>query len=68
MEQDVVLAGLTVDGDVASCAWDADQSNRVQARLCRQGEGGGQGLKLHPRGQQTLQTHKIHTHICETQL
>lgn len=51
-------AGLTVDSDVASCPRDANQSDWVQARLCRQGQRSRQGLKLHSRGQQALKKKK----------
>lgn len=47
-------AGLTVDGDVASCAGDPHQGDGVQAGLGGQGQSGGQRLKLHSGGQQTL--------------
>jgi hypothetical protein len=45
---------LTIDSNVARGAWDTDQGHWVEARLCRQGEGSWQGLKLHPGRQQTL--------------
>ena len=49
-----VVTLLTVDSNVARGAWDAHQGHWVEARLCRQGEGSWQGLKLYPGRQQTL--------------
>lgn len=51
---------LTIDGDVASSTRDANQSDWVQARLCRQRQGSGEWLKLHSRGQQALNTTQEH--------
>lgn len=49
-----LLTGLTVDGYVACCTWDADQSDGIQARLRGEGQSCRQRLKLHSRCQQTL--------------
>lgn len=47
-------AGLTVDGNVASRAWDPHQGDGVQAGLGGQEESCRQRLELHSRSQQTL--------------
>lgn len=55
----IFSATLTVDSNVPGCTWDANQSNRVQARLGRQRQRCRQRFKFYSRGQQTLNaTHK----------
>lgn len=53
-EQSIWFAGLTIDGYVARRTRDTDQSDGIQARLCRKGQSCGQRFKLHSRSQQTL--------------
>lgn len=56
----IFSATLTVDSNVPGCTWDANQSNRVQARLGRQRQRCRQRFKFYSRGQQTLNaTHKM---------
>lgn len=59
----IFSATLTVDSNVPGCTWDANQSNRVQARLGRQRQRCRQRFKFYSRGQQTLNaTHKCRNH------